>query len=111
MGQQASSDMTSGPKKAVSPRSVLGGAESAPAGSGTPGKGSEDPAAGRQEEREEEDSSDVSFNYNSESSEEDNTFPTSAALVLADANVADPIVDIDVNLKRVAKDWIGSTAQ
>lgn len=50
----------------------------------------------------------ASFNYNSESSEEDYKFPTAVALTLPDAPVPDPLIAIETPLKRVAKDFIGS---
>ena len=56
-----------------------------------------------------EDSGDVSFNYNSESSEEDNKFPTSSTLVFdAQYSGDDPVVITDVSMRRIAKDFIGN---
>lgn len=51
---------------------------------------------------------DVSFNYNSESSEEEIKFPTAVAIDLPEMKIEDPLVSVDTSLKRVAKDFIGS---
>jgi hypothetical protein len=86
-------------KKPMSPRSH-------------PGTDAEGQNFEKREEKDEnvhsEESEDVSFNYNSESSEEDNKFPTSAALNLQERKIEDPLLAVDISLKRVPKDFIGN---
>lgn len=57
-----------------------------------------------------EEEADFSFNFNSESSDEEIKFPTSAALLIPSIEISDPFVDLDTSTKRVAKDFIGSDA-
>ena len=51
----------------------------------------------------------ASFNFNSESTDEEYTFPTAACLVLPEVKLKDPVIDIETSMKRVPKDFIGSS--
>ena len=103
MGQSSSSN--AGTPQRPSPAMVRSDvATAAAAASGTGEAASEVTHA---EALQEEDDGEDSFNYNSESSEDDK-FPTAVVLQLPEVKLEDPVINVDSSMKRVAKDFIGS---